>query len=156
MAKAWKIPGLNVSLSIKETLPKILRTRFNEMMSYQKGTLEGNDIDYLHDMRVSSRRLQAAMKIFRQTFPQKQYMKIYPQFRTLIKMLGEVRHYDVFIDKLEKYKDKLSEKDMPSLELLIVKQNSLRLQKRKLLNSYLKQMDKTGFRDKFSRLVRDI
>ena len=153
MAKAWKIRGLNVSVSVKETLPKILQTRYNEMMSYEKGTLEGKNIDHLHDMRVSSRRLQAAMKIFRSAFPPKQYKQVYTLLRALIKMLGEVRHYDVFINELERYRDELTAREKPSLELLIVKQNSLRSQKRKLLNTYLKQLERTGFRTEFRKVI---
>jgi CHAD domain-containing protein len=156
MAKAWKIRGLDASRSVKETLPKILMTRFNEMMSYEKGTLEGKDIEFLHDMRVSSRRLQAAMKIFRPVFPMKQYKKVYTQLRVLIRMLGEVRHFDVFISNLEKYKDTLSDNNKLSLDLLIIKQNSLRSQRRKSLNLYLKQLNRTGFNDKFKSLVTSI
>ncbi|MGA2669028.1 MAG: CHAD domain-containing protein [Ignavibacteria bacterium] len=153
MAKAWKIPGLDASKSVKDTLPKILRTRFNEMMSFEKGTIEGKDIDCLHDMRVSSRRLQAAMKIFRPVFPQRQFKQIYSWLRTLIKMLGEVRHYDVFIETLEKYREKLPEREKPSIDLLIVKQNSLRAKKRKILTVYLKQLESSGYRVKFTNFI---
>jgi len=156
MAKAWKIRGLDPSKVVKESLPKILLTRFSEMMSYEKGTLEGKDIEYLHDMRVSSRRLQAAMKIFRPVFPTKQYKKVYTQLRMLIRMLGEVRHYDVFINKLERYRDTLLDRDKLSLDLLIIKQNSIRSQKRKILNLYLKQLNRTGFGEKFRSLATDL
>jgi len=156
MAKAWKIRGLDPSKVVKESLPKILLTRFSEMMSYEKGTLEGEDIEYLHDMRVSSRRLQAAMKIFRPVFPLKQYKKVYAQLRMLIRMLGEVRHFDVFINKLEKYRDTLSDHYKLSLDLLIIKQNSIRSQKRKTLILYLKQLNRKGFSDKFRSLVANL
>jgi CHAD domain-containing protein len=153
MAKAWKIPGLDASKSVRDTLPKILRIRFNEMMSYEKGTIEGKDIDCLHDMRVSSRRLQAAMKIFHPVFPQRQFKQIYSRLRALIRMLGEVRHFDVFIGTLEKYREKLPEREKPSIDLLIVKQNSLRAKKRKILTVYLRQLESSGYKVKFSNFI---
>jgi hypothetical protein len=116
-------------------------------------TIEGKEIDYLHDMRVSSRRLQAAMKIFRPVFPQRQFKQIYTQLRALIRMLGEVRHYDVFIETLEKYREKLPECEKPSIDLLIVKQNSLRAKKRKILTVYLRQLESSGYKVKFSNFI---
>src|SRR5438128_8842601 len=104
MAKAWKIQYLNPDQPLNICLRKILRTRFSEMVSYEKGTLEGDDIEELHSMRVSSRRVQAVMKVFREAFGKKKFKHEYRQIRMLIRALGEVRDHDVFIEKLEKYK----------------------------------------------------
>jgi len=155
MAKAWKIPYLNHEQALNICLRKILRTRFNEMYSYEKGTAEGKDIEYLHDMRVSSRRVQAAMKIFRGIFPKRKYRQIYPKLRTVIRSLGEVRHYDVFIDSLIKYREKLAEKERKAFDLLIIRQNTLREQKRKILINTLKQLEKSGFKEEFHRFITE-
>src|SRR5258706_7345039 len=104
MAKAWKIPYLNPDQLLNICLRKILRTRFGEMVSYEEGTLIGEDIEFLHSMRVSSRRLQAVMKIFRAASPKKKFRHEYEQIRVLIRALGEVRDLDVFINKLEKFR----------------------------------------------------
>ena len=42
-----------------------------EMLSYEFETIKGNDPEALHDMRISARRLRAALKIHRQFFPKK-------------------------------------------------------------------------------------
>ncbi len=153
MAKAWKIPYLDPEQNLRICLPRILRARFNEMNSYERRTIEGKDIDPLHDMRVAARRLQAVLKIVRAYFPAKKYRKEYTKLRTLIRALGEVRHYDVFIDGLEKYSEKLNEKDKKALDLLIIRQKALRELKRKLLVSYIKQLNRAGFKEKFSKFV---
>ena len=155
MAKARKIPYFNPEQPLNICLRKILRTRFNEMYSYEKGTIEGRDIEYLHDMRVSSRRVQAALKIFRGTFPNKKFKNVYLKLRTLIRALGEVRHYDVLIDMLIKYRTKLNEKDCKAFDLLIIRQNTIREQKRKVLINIMKQLEKSGFKEEFYKFIAD-
>lgn len=153
MAKARKIPYFNSEQPLNICLRKILRSRFNEMYAYEKGTIEGKDIEYLHDMRVSSRRVQAAMKIFRSAFPKKKFKPVYFNLRTAIRALGEVRHYDVFIDRLNKYREVLEEKDRKAFDLLIIRQNMIREQKRKILIKTLKQIEKSGFKEEFHKFI---
>lgn len=153
MAKAYKIPYFNPDQQVNICLRKILRTRFNEMYSYEKGTIEGTDIEYLHDMRVSSRRVQAAMKIFRDAFPNKKFKNVYSQLRTLIRALGEVRHYDVLIDMLNKFRMKLSDKETKAFDLLIIRQNTIREQRRKALLTTMKGLDKSGFKEEFHKFI---
>jgi CHAD domain-containing protein len=153
MAKARKIPYFNPDQQVKICLRKILRTRFNEMYSYEKGTRAGEDIDYLHDMRVSSRRVQAAMKIFRGVFPRRKFRQVYMMLKTLIRALGEVRHYDVSIDRLSKYREELNERDRKAFDLLIIRQNTVKEQKRKILTNTMKQLEKAGFKEEFHKFI---
>ncbi len=153
MAKARKIPYFNPDQPLNICLRKILRTRFNEMYTYEKGTIECRDIEYLHDMRVSSRRVQAAMKVFRGAFPKRRFKPVYARLRTLIRALGIVRHYDVFIDSLNKYREKLDEKDRKAFDLLIIRQGSIREQERKTLLTTLKQLERTGFKEEFHKFI---
>jgi CHAD domain-containing protein len=153
MAKARKIPYFNPEQPLNICLRKILRTRFNEMYSYERGTIEGKVIEYLHDMRVSSRRVQAALKIFRGVLPKKKLKNVYIKLRTLIKALGEVRHYDVLIDMLIKYRNKLNNNDCKAFDLLIIRQNTIREQKRKVLINIIKQLEKTGFKEEFYKFI---
>lgn len=149
MAKAWKIPYLNAEQPVNIGLRKILRTRFNEMNSYEAGTLEGTDIEFLHSMRVSSRRLQAALKLFRGAFPHRKFKYEYDELRIVIRALGEVRELDVFIEKLEKYKTKLDAKHIKAVDLLIAKQKNKRIQKRKSLVQTISRMNRGGYKEKF-------
>jgi CHAD domain-containing protein len=153
LAKARKIPYFNPEQPLNICLLKILRTRFDEMYSYEKGTIDGKDIEYLHDMRVSSRRVQAAMKIFRGAFPKKKFKPVYATLRTLIRALGEVRHYDVLMDMLDKYRSTLNESEVKAFDLLIIRQNTIREQKRKVLLSTLKQLEKSGFKEEFYKFI---
>ena len=73
MAKARKIPYLKPDDALAIAIEKILRTRFEEMISFEENTVKREDIESLHDMRVASRRLQALMRIFRKSFKRKKF-----------------------------------------------------------------------------------
>lgn len=153
MAKARKIPYLNPDQPLNICLQKILRTRFNEMISFEEGTLIGEDIEYLHNMRVASRRVQAMMKVFRGAFPKRKYRIEYNKIRTLIRSLGVVRDYDVFIDKMEKYKKLFRNNDIRALDLLIHKKKSLREEKRKEMVQTINLLNKNGYKESFMRFI---
>jgi len=153
LAKARKIPYLNPNQPLGRCLQKILRTRFDEMISFEQGTIEGTDIEALHDMRVASRRVQAVLKIFRGAFPKKKYNQEYFEIRSLIRALGEVRDYDVFIDKLEKFKSTHSANDKRALDLLIIRKKAERGEKRKILIQHINSLNKAGYKEHFYQFI---
>jgi CHAD domain-containing protein len=153
LAKARKIQYLNPNAPLNICLQKILHTRFDEMVSFEKGTIEGADIEALHDMRVASRRVQAVLKIFRGAFPKKKFSKEYKEIRTLIRALGEVRDYDVFIDKLEKFKPPPEITDRRALDLLIIRKKAERDEKRKTLVQHINELNRAGYKEHFYKFI---
>lgn len=155
MAKARKIPYLNPNQPLGISLQKILRTRFDEMISFEQGTIDGSDIEALHDMRVASRRVQAVLKIFRGAFPKKGFKDEYAEIRSLIQALGEVRDYDVFIDKTEKFKSEHTSDDKRAIDLLIIRKKAERERKRKMLIQHINNLNKLGYKEHFYRFIMD-
>jgi CHAD domain-containing protein len=153
LAKARKIPYLNPNQPLNNCLQKILRTRFDEMISFEQGTIEGTDIEALHDMRVASRRVQAVLKIFRGAFPKKKFKTEYAEIRGLIRALGEVRDYDVFIEKLEKLNMSHPAEDKRALDLLIIRKKAERKEKRKFLVQHITFLNKAGYKEHFYRFI---
>ena len=98
MAKAWEVVGLGPDVPLGRCARLILDTRFREMMSYRDGTLLGDDIEQLHSMRVSSRRLRSAMRNFRDCFEQQGLRYHSDRMRVIAATLGAVRDLDVRID----------------------------------------------------------
>jgi CHAD domain-containing protein len=147
MAKARKIPHLNPEKDLRTCLKKILTIRFEEMIQFEAGTVEGSDVEQLHDMRVASRRIQAVMKVFRLAFPKKEFKQQYKVIRGLKDALGVVRHYDVFINALEKHREKLQ--GAKALDLLIIRQKALREAKRKDLARYLRELNRRRYKESF-------
>jgi CHAD domain-containing protein len=69
------------------------------------GVKEGADIEYIHRMRVASRRLRAALPLFEPCFPEKQYEIWMREITKITRALGEARDMDVqiaFLMKLQK------------------------------------------------------
>ena len=153
MAKAKKISYLNPAQPLGICLQKILRTRFNEMTASEEGTVRGEDIEFLHDMRVSSRRVQAVLKIFRAAFPKKLYKNEYEQVRLLIRSLGVVRDYDVFIDKMEKLRAGSTGNDNRAIDMLIIRKKVEREAKRKIMVKTINELNRLGYKENFMRFI---
>ena len=153
MAKARKIPYLNPGQPLGICLQKILRTRFNEMIAKEEGTLKGEDIEYLHDMRVASRRVQAVLKIFRAVFPKNMYNDEYAQVRLLIRSLGAIRDYDVFIEKLEKLREISEAADNRAIDMLIVRKKVERDAKRRIMVRTINELNRLGYKENFMRFI---
>jgi CHAD domain-containing protein len=66
------------------------------------GVKEAQDIEYIHRMRVASRRLRAALPQFRDCFPERQYTKWMKELTKITRALGEARDADVQIAFLRK------------------------------------------------------
>ena len=144
---------MNADQPLNICLRKILRTRFSEMVSYEEGTLAGEDIEYLHSMRVSSRRVQAVLKIFRGAFPKKKFKQEYEQIRSLIRALGAVRELDVFVAKLEVYRKNVSTGEVKSIDLLIARQKSLRTKKRKEMVQTVNTLNRMKYKEDFELFI---
>ena len=155
MARAWKIEGLKPDQFLKTSLPKILRMRFDEMWSYLDDTVEGKDDEPLHDMRVSARRLQALLRIFRDALPKKKADRQMKVIRDLVRHLGSVREHDVFLGALEEYKKSLGDGDLRSVELMIAHEKILRVTEQSALRRYLSRLRRGEYDRLFKEFVRE-
>jgi CHAD domain-containing protein len=70
------------------------------------GVRLAEDIEYIHRMRVASRRLRAALPLFKPCFPQKQYRRWMAEIAGITRALGEARDADVQIAFLTKFQKK--------------------------------------------------
>jgi CHAD domain-containing protein len=67
------------------------------------GVRAAEDIEYIHRMRVASRRLRAALPLFSSCFPAKNYARWIGEIKEITRALGEARDTDVQIAYLTKY-----------------------------------------------------
>ncbi|HKH11792.1 MAG TPA: CHAD domain-containing protein [Rubrobacter sp.] len=78
----------------------VLRRQFAEMRAHEPGTRIGEDPEELHDMRVATRRMRAAMKVFEGALPERAKW-LREELRWVARAMGDVRDLDVQIDNLE-------------------------------------------------------
>jgi hypothetical protein len=98
LPRVRKTLGVKAIDTMAEAGRKILRFHFAHMLSHEKGTLLGEDIEELHDMRVATRRMRAAFDVFGQYLKPKAVKKHLKRLRTAGRMLGRVRDLDVFME----------------------------------------------------------
>lgn len=70
------------------------------------GVREAEDIEYIHRMRVASRRLRAALPLFRPCFTARAYARWMQEITGITRALGEARDADVQIAFLERFRKK--------------------------------------------------
>ena len=73
----------------------ICRRLWSTVRAYEPGTRVGLDLEYLHKMRVSTRRLRAALRAFDACFTRAEMEYLQRNLRWLAAVLGEVRDLDV-------------------------------------------------------------
>ncbi len=118
MAKARPIPGLAAEEPYAAAAAKIVAVRAREVADHSQGVLEITDIERLHDMRVATRRLRAALEIFEPCFPKRRFNDTLREVKAIADALGERRDRDVTIGALEEFASGLSAPDRPGIASL--------------------------------------
>jgi CHAD domain-containing protein len=106
MAKADEIAGLECSADAIIWAAKVLRVRFDEIVTLRGAVLDSADIEAVHDMRVATRRLRSALRDFASVLRKRPLKKINKDLKTLADSLGSARDEDVAIVALEKLQTK--------------------------------------------------
>ena len=92
----------------------VLRRNVGAMLAHEPGTRLGEDIEELHDMRVATRRLRAALAMFIGALPVRaQHLRV--ELGWLAAVLGGVRDLDVQIERLDGWAAEVPEEDRGSL-----------------------------------------
>ena len=121
MAKAKQIPDLSADDSFAEAAAKIVGVRAGELVEHAQGVLDTSDIERVHDMRVASRRLRAALEIFEPCFEEKPFRETLAAVKRLADALGERRDRDVAIVSLQSFNSQMSAPDRRGVGSLIDK-----------------------------------
>ena len=153
MARAWEVPGLTGSARFREAAGRVVLTRWREMMSYRDGTLLGEDIEELHAMRVSSRRLRAAMDAFEGAFPRKSFRPMVRQVKEITDVLGDARDLDVAIERLTGIRPKMRDDEIPGVEGLVARYREERAAEDPRVAALFARMEEEGFEERFVSYV---
>jgi CHAD domain-containing protein len=153
MARAWDVKGLAPNPRFGDAAGRIILTRWREMMSYRDGTLMGDDIEELHAMRVSSRRLRAAMDAFADVFPKRSFRGYLREVKRITDTLGDARDLDVAIEHLSMLLPEMEPFDRPGIEGLIDRYEQQRRDEDARIASLFEHLDREGFGDAFETWV---
>ncbi len=119
LPKKIKKPGILRDDPMSEAGRKTFLFHFVRMLANEGGTREGSDIEDLHDMRVATRRMRSAMRVFRPYYQKKAIRPFLKGLRQTGRALGSVRDLDVFMENAEAYLQTLPPEDQTSLDPLL-------------------------------------
>ncbi len=155
MAKALTVKGIAPEKSLEECARRIITTRLHEMMSFKEGTIDGTDIEYVHDMRVASRRLRAAMRSFADCFTRKKkFRRHLKRVERITSRLGDVRDLDVLIDRFQKDLKTVPEDAQIGVHNLIRHLQKERKERRVPMFRMFEELDKSNFEKKFLKFFK--
>jgi CHAD domain-containing protein len=111
MAKARPIPGIGPELPMREAAARTIAVRTEEVFEHAAGVLDTSDIERVHDMRVATRRLRAALEVFESCFPKREFKRTLRDVKRLADALGMRRDPDVALAMIDGIGAKLSSSD---------------------------------------------
>lgn len=136
---------------------KALQKHLEALIREIDGVRKSEDIEYIHRMRVASRRLRSAFSLFEDCFLPKKMKKWRKQIRRVTSALGDARDADVQIDFLEKFLDNLVEtRYRAGIKRLLLR---LRQKREGLQGQVIKAMDRleiSGVLENMGGMLRQI
>ena len=84
MAKAWKVKGIRKQRSYRHNAQIILAVKIKEVYSWAESIRNPDNIDELHNLRISVKRLRYSMELFVINYGE--------AFKNLLKVLEDLQH----------------------------------------------------------------
>ena len=110
MAKAWRVKGVKPQKSYRRNASIILSAKIAEVYSWESYIDDPKNIEELHNMRISIKRLRYSMEFFAINYGQKfdEFLQVWVDLQ---KLLGEIHDCDVGQDVLTGYLKDSSQED---------------------------------------------
>lgn len=106
--------------------------------------MNGEDPEGVHDVRVASRRLRAAMDVAHDAFPKEWYRPLHRLAKQITRELGAVRDRDVLIEALQKDRDAAPPEEWPGIDLVIQRIERERQVARAEMETFLASLAESG------------
>jgi CHAD domain-containing protein len=138
-----KTPGVSAEDLHAEAGRKVLRFHLARMIDREPGTREGKDPEELHAMRVATRRMRAAWRVFGDGFRPDRTKRFRRRLQLIAARLGTVRDLDVLIEATEAFAETLPAGERGGLQPLLDAWRAQREAGRTLL---IQELDSGGHR----------
>ncbi len=108
---------ISASSTIGDVAFAVLRKDAASMLAHEPGTRLGDDPESLHQMRVATRRLRAALALFADVLPARS-ARVSEELRWLAAVLGSVRDLDIQLERLDGWTEHLPGEHRQALDEL--------------------------------------
>ena len=136
-----------------EAAVKTLAFHLERMLEREEGTRLGEDSEELHVMRVSTRRMRMALRVFDEYLDPETMRPVLKGLRRTGRVLGAVRDLDVFQEKTQDYLDGLPAERAGDVDGLLAACRAERDKQREHLVEYLDGDRYRRFVEQFRELL---
>jgi len=154
VARARPVEGLSEQDPYALAAARIIEVRAAEISEHASGVLDTADIERVHDMRVATRRLRAALEVFEPCFPRKPFKAALREVKALADALGERRDRDVTIAVLAEVAEAFGSSDRTGVESLIGSLREEQAAANDALASHVSEERLAALRERLIRLAR--
>lgn len=128
------------AVSFRSAMRELIAERWGAVWKAVPVALAGEDIEGVHDVRVASRRLRAAMDVAVDCFPREWYRPLHQTAKAITGALGEVRDRDVLLEALVAERDAAPIVERPGIERLIARIDHERIAARAEMERFLREL----------------
>ena len=121
---------------------KTMGRQLSRLFWYEPGTRLGVDPEFVHDMRVATRRLRTALQVFSAAIPAKTRRNWQRELRWIGRALGRVRDCDVELVSVKRMTAKATE---PERAALLIFANRLEIKRARRTAKLLSRLDSPRF-----------
>ena len=142
--KPAKSPKITGYMSCREAALRSFDFYFRNLLWNEKGARIGKDPEFLHYLRVASKRLRVAITVFEKYFPEDEISRYKMNLKSLAPVFGKARDTDVYLEFLN---DKAPKRMGPEELKVFNKYINFFLRRKKLRQkAILKKLDSEEYR----------
>ncbi len=134
-----------------QAMAGLIHERWHDVWKAIPVAIEGADPEGVHDVRVASRRLRAAMDVAVDAFPASWYRPLHKVAKRITSELGEVRDRDVQIEYLTLARERADPGDRTGIDRLISRLTAERDAARVHMLAFLEDLESRGTRAEVER-----
>ena len=153
MARARPIPGFAESRTFREAAGRTVGVRSDEVFGHADDVLDVTDIARVHDMRVATRRLRAALEVYATCFPKGEHRRALKEVKALADALGERRERDVAIAGFEKAAKALTSAERPGIAALVEELRAEQAQANEVVAAAVEHARTDGLHERLAALA---
>jgi CHAD domain-containing protein len=129
----------------------LIADRFDTLWKAEPAARAGDDPEGVHQMRVASRRLRAAMDVAADVYPKKWFARLQKSVKQMTDVLGDVRDCDVQLEALRAQRESAPPRERAGIDRLIEHRERDREAARERLTRFLDDLDARGIPDQAAR-----
>jgi CHAD domain-containing protein len=92
----WPRPSIEESAAASDACATLCTAALAQIAANLAGVAQGRDPEYLHQLRVGTRRLRSALRAFRPLLKRKRAATVEQPFKDMMQVFGTARDWDVF------------------------------------------------------------